>query len=153
MRGSSYPTWSTVHAVRKDRVLTLRVDFFFCWLWRLLVTLRIWLRVSFQICNYNQTLSSLFDPSCREFEDLLNNVWCTIVTPGAWLSFDEQMIKSTAAAMRGILRFNPLKPIKHGECGFVVCEALCLVVSSSACANKSLWVRGRLGVGLSLIHI
>ena len=100
------------------------------------VTLRIWLRVSFQICNYNQTLSSLFDPSCRDFEDLLNNVWSTIVTPGAWLSFDEQMIKSTAVAMRGILRFNPLKPIKHGECGFVVCEALCLVVPSSACAKK-----------------
>eukprot|EP00904_Undaria_pinnatifida_P007340 jgi/Undpi1/3736/HiC_scaffold_16.g07105.m1 len=50
----------------------------------------------------------------REFEDLLNTEWSTIVTPGAWLSFDEQMIKSTAVAMRGILRFNPLKPMKHG---------------------------------------
>ena len=34
------------------------------------------------------------------------------------------MIKSTAVAMRGILRFNPLKPIKHGECGFGTWVAL-----------------------------
>ena len=60
----------------------------------------------------------------REFEDLLNTAWSTIVTPGAWLSFNEQMIKSTAVAMRGILRFNPLKPIKHGECGFETWVAL-----------------------------
>ena len=35
--------------------------------------------------------------------------------PGKWLSYDEQMIKSTARAMFSLMRFNKCKPIKHGE--------------------------------------
>lgn len=34
---------------------------------------------------------------------------------GAWVSYDEQIVKSTARAMFALLRFNPQKPIKHGE--------------------------------------
>ena len=34
---------------------------------------------------------------------------------GKWVSFDEQMVKCTALFSRGIQRYNPLKPIKHGE--------------------------------------
>lgn len=34
---------------------------------------------------------------------------------GAWISYDEQMVKSTARAMFALMRYNPQKPIKHGE--------------------------------------
>ena len=37
---------------------------------------------------------------------------------GKWISFDEQMVKSTALFSRSIQRYNPLKPIKHGEICF-----------------------------------
>ena len=38
-----------------------------------------------------------------------------MVVPGLWVSFDEQMVKSTARAMFYLMRFNKSKPIKHGE--------------------------------------
>ena len=37
---------------------------------------------------------------------------------GKWISFDEQMVKSTALFSRSIQRYNPFKPIKHGEICF-----------------------------------
>lgn len=51
----------------------------------------------------------------RKFEEALNRVWSKLADPGAWLSYDEQMVKSTARANFFIMRFNPKKPIKHGE--------------------------------------
>lgn len=51
----------------------------------------------------------------RGLEDLLNMAWSTIAVPGEWLAFDEQMAKSTARAMHGIMRFNKAKSIKHGK--------------------------------------
>ncbi|CAM9292506.1 unnamed protein product, partial [Ascophyllum nodosum] len=42
---------------------------------------------------------------------------------GKWVSFDEQMVKCTALFSRGIQRYNPLKPIKHG----IKCWAACCV--------------------------
>ena len=35
----------------------------------------------------------------REFEDVLNRAWSLLADPGKWLSYDEQMIKSTARAV------------------------------------------------------
>ena len=46
---------------------------------------------------------------------MLNRAWSLLADPGKWLSYDEQMIKSTARAMFSLMRFNKCKPIKHGE--------------------------------------
>ena len=51
----------------------------------------------------------------RKFEDALNLAWSQLADPGKWLSYDEQMVKSTARAMFSLMRFNKCKPIKHGE--------------------------------------
>lgn len=64
------------------------------------------------------TLSTCFLPPRRELENLLNSAWSTLAVPGEWLSFDEQMVKSTARAMTSLLRYNPAKPIKHGKLNF-----------------------------------
>ncbi|CAB1114376.1 unnamed protein product [Ectocarpus sp. CCAP 1310/34] len=49
----------------------------------------------------------------RALEDALNTCWSSLVELGGWVSYDEQMVKSTARAMHGLMRFNPQKPIKH----------------------------------------
>ena len=51
----------------------------------------------------------------RELEDAFNSCWSALAEPGAWLSYDEQMVKSTARSMFSLMRFNKCKPIKHGE--------------------------------------
>jgi len=42
----------------------------------------------------------------REFEDVLNRAWSLLADPGKWLSYDEQMIKSTARAMFSLLPWS-----------------------------------------------
>ncbi|CAN0423419.1 unnamed protein product, partial [Pylaiella littoralis] len=51
----------------------------------------------------------------RKFEEALNLAWSKLADPGAWLSYDEQMVKCTSRSMFFIMRYNPKKPIKHGE--------------------------------------
>ena len=46
---------------------------------------------------------------------MLNRAWSLLADPGKWLSYDEQMIKSTARAMLSLMRFNKCTAIKHGE--------------------------------------
>ncbi|CAB1112025.1 unnamed protein product [Ectocarpus sp. CCAP 1310/34] len=67
----------------------------------------------------------------RELEDLLNECWSKLVEPGAWLSYDEQMVKSTARAMFALMRFNKTKPIKTGIKGWAICcpSGYCFVQS------------------------
>ena len=50
----------------------------------------------------------------RALEVALNQTWSALAEPGASLSYDEQMIKSTARASFFLMRFNKSKPIKHG---------------------------------------
>ncbi|CAN0417718.1 unnamed protein product [Pylaiella littoralis] len=57
----------------------------------------------------------------RKFEEALSHAWSKLADPGAWLSYDEQMVKSTARANFFIMRYNPKKPIKHGMKGWCIC--------------------------------
>ena len=56
----------------------------------------------------------------RELEDAFNSSWSALAEPRAWLSYDEQMVKSTARSMFSLIRFNKCKPIKHDELNFEV---------------------------------
>ena len=52
-----------------------------------------------------------FAPTSRKLEGAFNHAWSSMVFPGMWVSFDEQMVKSTAKAVFYLMRFNKFKPI------------------------------------------
>ena len=54
----------------------------------------------------------------RELEQAFNSCGSALVESGAWLSYDEQMVKSSARSMFSLMRFNKCKSIKHGELEF-----------------------------------
>ncbi|CAN0269748.1 unnamed protein product, partial [Pylaiella littoralis] len=56
-----------------------------------------------------------------KFEEALNLAWSKLADPGAWLSYDEQMVECTSRSMFFIMRYNPKKPIKHGIKGWCIC--------------------------------
>ena len=60
---------------------------------------------------------AVFAPTPRKLENAFTHACSSMVIHGRWVSFDEQMVKSTARAMFYLMRFNKSKPIKHGESG------------------------------------
>lgn len=51
----------------------------------------------------------------KELEEILNKAWAENVDINQWLCYDGQMVKTVSRFAAGLMRYNPLKPITHGE--------------------------------------
>eukprot|EP00752_Nemacystus_decipiens_P016861 g15093.t1 len=67
----------------------------------------------------------------RELEEILNTAWASNVECDQWLSYDEQMIKTTSTYSSRVSFFCPAKPIKHGMKQEAACDATGYCLTSS----------------------
>ena len=71
---------------------------------------------------------------------------------GKWISFDKQMVECTKLVPRSIQRYNPLKPIKHGDICFGI-NMLASFVSTATCKNDEYGLSGDPRWGTPVAHV